>query len=76
MLLVLLVVLPAAGQAAALAGAENCAPASHAMTMEARDGANARADCNHGVAHHQMPCAMMGLCYHDRLQGLDKLRGP
>ena len=62
LLLVLMAVLPAAGQAVAFAGAEHCAPASHAMTMEAHDGSAARADCNHSAAHHQMPCAMMGLC--------------
>lgn len=62
LLLVLLAVLPAAGQAAAFAGAEDCAPASHTMTVEAHDGAAARTDCNHGAARHRMPCAMMGLC--------------
>jgi hypothetical protein len=62
LLLVLLAVLPAAGQAAAFAGAEHCAPAANAMTMEAHDSAAAGADCNHGAAHHQMPCAMMGMC--------------
>jgi hypothetical protein len=62
LLFVLLAVLPAAAQATVLAGAEHCAPASHAMTIEAHDGAAARADCNHEAVHHQMPCAMMGLC--------------
>jgi hypothetical protein len=62
LLLVLLAVLPAAGQVAAFAGVEHCAPASHAMTMEAHDGAAARVDCNHEAVHHQMPCAMTGPC--------------
>jgi hypothetical protein len=62
LLLVLLAVLPAAGQAATFAGAAHCAPAAHAMTVAAHDGAAARTDCNHRAVHHQMPCAMMGLC--------------
>lgn len=62
LLLLLLAILPTAGQSTALLDAEHCASASHAMTMEAHNGAAARADCNHEAVHHQMPCAMMGMC--------------
>jgi hypothetical protein len=62
LLLVLLAVLPAAGETMAFAGAEHCAPASQAMVMEAHDGAAAHHAGNRGAAHHRLPCAMMGLC--------------
>lgn len=63
LLLVLLTVLPAAGGAMAFRGADHCAPASHAMTMEhSIHGVAGQKDCDHGGSHRQLPCAMMGLC--------------
>jgi len=69
LLLALLTVVPAAGEASAVQATMHCAPATHAMAdtmaMKMPQGDNpaaARQDCDHGTAHHQMPCAMMGLC--------------
>lgn len=63
LLLVLLTVLPAAGGAMAFPGVDHCAPAAQAMLMEhSNHGDAAQKDCDHGGAHRQLPCAMMGLC--------------
>ena len=63
LLLVLLTVLPVAGGAMASPGGEHCAPASHAMPMEMSGHSTAaKTDCDHGGAHRQLPCAMMGMC--------------
>lgn len=63
LLLLLLAVLPPAGEAMASMGTSHCAPAMHAMTMDHAQMAIAgRHDCDHGSPHRQLPCAMMGLC--------------
>lgn len=66
LLLALLAVLPAAGEALAVPAAPHCAPATHVMTMsQDHDHATARQvrqDCDQGTPHHRMPCAMLGLC--------------
>lgn len=66
LLLALLTVLPAAGEALAVPAAPHCAPAAHVMTLS-QDYDHAavsqvKQDCDQGTFHHQMPCAMMGLC--------------
>jgi len=66
LLLALLTVLPAAGEALAMPAAPHCAPAAHVMIMSHdQDHAavrQVRQDCDQGTPHHQIPCAMMGLC--------------
>ena len=63
LLLVLLALLPAAGEAMAFGRAEHCTPASHGMVVHHdHEGGAARHGCKHGAGYHRLPCAMMGLC--------------
>lgn len=63
LLLVILAVLPAAGEASALATAGHCAPAVHAMVMtHSAEHPAVEQGCGHGAARRQLPCAMAGSC--------------
>lgn len=63
LLLVILTLLPAAGDASAVAVAEHCARPVHAMAMTHSAGHPAvQQDCGHGAAHRQLPCTMTGAC--------------
>ena len=61
LLLVLLAVLPAAGEAVAFSAPEHCVPVGHSMVMEDANMGGSH-DCNHGTNHSKAPCTMMGLC--------------
>lgn len=59
--LVLLAIVPAAGEALAFSAPGHCAPVAHTMVMEGAS-MSGRHDCNHDTSHSKAPCTMMGLC--------------
>lgn len=61
LMLVLLAIVPAAGEAVAYSASAHCAPAAHTMVMEGADMSGSH-DCNHETSHSKAPCTMMGLC--------------
>jgi len=60
-MLVLLVIVPAAGEAVAFSAPGHCAPVGHSMVMEHASVGGGH-DCNHDTSHSKAPCTMMGLC--------------
>lgn len=62
LLLMMLAVLPPAGEAIASIRAGHCTPAALDMVMERAQLGAAQHDCEHGSSHRQLPCTMMGLC--------------
>lgn len=61
LLLVLLAIVPAAGEAVAFSAPRHCAPVGHTMVME-HASVESSHDCSHDTNHSKAPCTMMGLC--------------
>jgi hypothetical protein len=63
LLLLLLAVLPTAGEASAFVVAEQGAPAVQALAaVHSGDHPAIQQDCDHGAAHRQLPCTMTASC--------------
>lgn len=63
LLLVILAILPGAGEASAFGVAENCAPTVQAVAkVHSADHPAVQKDCEHRAAHRQLPCTMTVSC--------------